>query len=311
MHALRPLLRFLPGNRLLVLAFHRVAREFDPYDPETPDAAHFSRQLDALGGFDVVPLGAGLTALQEGRLRRTAVAITFDDGYRDQLAVAAPLLEARGYPSTVFVSSAFVGGQNMWHDRLLWALREGVVGSRLDGVGLAEAVPASLGARRQLAGRCIAAVKSLPLSAREQAVALVEAACGAPPAPRLMLGAKELRELAARPGVEIGAHTRRHPILAACTLEEARAEVSGSRADLEQLLGVSVGLFAYPNGHEGRDFSDRDVGLVREAGFSHAFSADWGVVTPGSDALKLPRLSLYRRSVLGNAMLLARAAFRT
>ena len=310
MRGLRPFLRCLPGNRLLVVAFHRVARQFDPYDPETPDATRFSRQLDALQGFEVVPLRAGLEALQQQSLRRPAVAITFDDGYREQLAVAAPLLEARGYPSTVFVSSAFVGGQHMWHDRLLWALREGRAGSRLDAVGLVEAVPHSLEARRQLAGRCIAAVKSLPLIAREQAVALVEAACAAPPAPRLMLDAAELRELARCPGVEIGAHTRRHPILAACALEEARAEVAGSRADLEQLLGVPVGLFAYPNGHEGRDFSERDVGLVREAGFSYAVTSDWGGVTPASDGLRLPRMSLYRQSVLGNALLLVREAMR-
>jgi peptidoglycan/xylan/chitin deacetylase (PgdA/CDA1 family) len=310
MRGLRPFLRCLPGNRLLVVAFHRVAHQFDPYDPETPDAKRFSLQLDALQGFEVVSLRAGLAALQQQSLRRPSVAITFDDGYREQLAVAAPLLEARGYPSTVFVSSAFVGGQNMWHDRLLWALREGRVGSRLDAVGLAETVPHSLEARRKLAARCIAAVKSLPLTAREQAVGLVEAACAAPPAPRLMLDAAELRELARRPGVEIGAHTRRHPILAACALEEARAEVSGSRADLEQLLGMPVGLFAYPNGHEGRDFSERDVGLVREAGFSHAFTSDWGAVTSTSDGLKLPRISLYRQSVLGNALLLVREAIR-
>jgi peptidoglycan/xylan/chitin deacetylase (PgdA/CDA1 family) len=139
-----------------------VAHQFDPYDPETPDAKRFSLQLDALQGFEVVSLRAGLAALQQQSLRRPSVAITFDDGYREQLAVAAPLLEARGYPSTVFVSSAFVGGQNMWHDRLLWALREGRVGSRLDAVGLAETVPHSLEARRKLAARCIAAVKSLP-----------------------------------------------------------------------------------------------------------------------------------------------------
>lgn len=307
---LRPFLRCLPANRLLVVACHRVTPAFDPYDPQTPDAARFARQLDALRGFDVVPLTAGLAALREGKLRRTSVAITFDDGYREQLAVAAPLLAARGYPATVFVSSGFVGGPNMWHDRLLWALREGVAGARLDAVGLPEAVPVALQARRQLAERCTAAVKSLPLLAREQAVALVETACAAPPAPRLMLDATELRELARRPGIEIGAHTRHHPILAACALEEARAEVAGSRADLEQLLGVPVGLFAYPNGHEGRDFSERDVGLVREAGFSHAFTSDWGAVTPGSDALKLPRVSLYRQSALGNALLLAREAWR-
>ena len=314
MRALRPLAkalwRRLPANRLLVVAFHRVAREFDPYDPETPDAARFARQLDALRGFDVVPLGAGLAALQEGRLAHTSVAITFDDGYREQLDVAAPLLEARGYASTVFVSSAFVGGPNMWHDRLLWALREGVAGARLDGIGVAEAVPAELSARRRLAARCIAAIKFLPLEAREQAVGWVETACQAPPAPRLMLDAAELRRLAACPGVEIGAHTRHHPILAGCVLDQARTEIGGSRVDLEQALGGPVKRFAYPNGHEGQDFGEREVALVREAGFTEAFSSDWGAVRPGSDPWRLPRVSLYRSSPLGNALLLAREAWR-
>lgn len=310
MRVLRPFLRCLPGNRLLVVAFHRVASEFDPYDPETPDGARFARQLEALAGFEVVSLRAGLEALQAGSLSRTSVAITFDDGYRDQLTVAAPLLAAHGYPSTVFVSSAFVSGPNMWHDRLLWALREGRPGARLDVVGLPEPVPVELEARRLLAARCIAAVKSLPMVARERAVAQVEAVCAAPAAPRLMLDTTELRELAALPGVEIGAHTRHHPILAACELDEARAEIAGSRADLEQWLGKEVRLFAYPNGHEGRDFTTRDAGLVREAGFSHAVTSDWGVVKPGSDVLRLPRISLYRRSGLGNALLLAREAWR-
>ena len=311
MRGLRPFLRCLPGHRLMVLAFHRIAREFDPYDPETPDAERFSRQLDALRGFDVVPLRAGLAALRAGQLRRASVAITFDDGYREQLEVAAPLLAARGYASTVFVSSGFVSGPNMWHDRLLWALREGAAGSRLDAVGLAEAVPVALQARRQLAARCIAAVKSLPMDARENAVSLVETACGAPPAPRLMLDVAELRQLAALPGVDIGAHTRRHPILAACTVDEARREIVGSRTDLEQFLGREVRLFAYPNGHEGRDFTERDVGLVREAGFTDAVTSDWGTVQRTSDALRLPRLSLYRSKPLGNALLLAREALRS
>ena len=55
---------------------------------------------------------------------------------------------------------------------------------------------------------------------------------------------------------------------------------------------------------------EAEVGLVREAGFSHAFTSDWGVVTSASDKLKLPRVSLYSQSVLGNALLLAREALR-
>lgn len=313
MRWMRPLLRWWPGRRLLVLAFHRVARDPDPYDPAMTSADRFARELDALAGFEVVPLRQGLDDLAAGRLKRPAVAITFDDGYRDQLEVAQPLLEARGYPSTVFVCPAFIDGPNLWHDRLLWALREGVTGRELPLAGHPHVddrrvIPEDLTARRALASTCIEAVKFLPLAAREQAVSAIEVACGAPTAPRWMLDRQELRRLADRPGVEIGAHTRHHPILASCSAAEAAEEIAGSRRDLEHLLGRPVPLFAYPNGHAGRDFGEREVQLVRAAGYSHACTSDWGSVHRGTDRWQLPRLGLYHASPWRNALLLLREA---
>lgn len=310
MRWLRRAIGGLPGNRLLVLAFHRVASAHDPYDPQRASAPLFARQLDALAAFDVVPLDHGLGQLAAGTLQRPSVAITFDDGYRDQLHVAQPMLEERGYPSTVFVCPAFVDGPNLWHDRLLWAFREGQAGRRVKLGDREEVIPPELVARRQLAARCIDRVKSLPLAPREAAVASVEADCGAPSMPRLLLDRAELAELAVRPGVEIGAHTRHHPILATCGNDESREEIAGSRRDLEQVLGRPIRFFAYPNGHEGRDFGSREVAIAREAGYSHAFSSDWGTVRPGMDAWRLPRLGLYHRTTFANTLMLLREVLR-
>lgn len=310
MTAMRPLLRRWPRSRLLVLAFHRVLRAPDAFDPETPDIARFAQQLRVLRSFDVVSLSAGLDALESGRLRHPAVAITFDDGYADQWHLVQPLLAELGLPSTVFVCPGQLHGSNLWNDRVAWALRAGRTGARIVLEDQVETLPESLEARRQLARRCLAAVKHRPLAEREQAVAAVEAACAAPPDRRLMLDGEELRQLAASPGVEIGAHTRHHPILSRCSDAEARDEIAGGRADLERVLGKPVRLFAYPNGHEGRDFGAREVTMAREAGFTHAFSSDWGTIQPGTDAWRLPRIGLYHRSAWANAFMLLREALK-
>jgi peptidoglycan/xylan/chitin deacetylase (PgdA/CDA1 family) len=310
-HALRRYcVRRLPAQRLLVLNFHRVLPQHDPFDAHSPDRTAFVQQLQALEGFEVLPLDTGLTALAAGALERPAVALTFDDGYREHLSVVAPLLAARGLPATVFASSGFLEGDNMWHDRLLWACRQARAGLLLRVGGVSEPLPRAMAARRSLADRIIHELKRRPLAERDAAVVEVEQQCQTPPLPPQLLDRAGLRELAAQPGMSIGGHTRHHPILTSCSDAAARAEIAGCRADLTAVLGQPVPLFAYPNGHAGGDFGEREVQLVREAGFSHAVTSDWGVATVGVDPYRVPRLGLYRRTLLGNTLLLMREALR-
>ena len=80
----------------------------------------------------------------------------------------------------------------------------------------------------------------------------------------------ELRALATRPHVTIGAHTRTHPRLGAVDPERQRIEIEGSRDDVEALTGVRPRTFAYPFGVPGDDFDERTVATVRAAGFTLA-----------------------------------------
>jgi peptidoglycan/xylan/chitin deacetylase (PgdA/CDA1 family) len=94
----------------------------------------------------------------------------------------------------------------------------------------------------------------------------------------------QLQEMDAA-GVTIGAHSRNHPDLRACTANELESEVKGSKEDLEDLLGKSVTSFAYPTGL----LDDRVVEAVRSAGFTSATTTRAGWWRAGTESLRIPR----------------------
>jgi peptidoglycan/xylan/chitin deacetylase (PgdA/CDA1 family) len=87
----------------------------------------------------------------------------------------------------------------------------------------------------------------------------------------------------------VGAHTRTHVDLLTVDLEEARAEIAASKAELEAALGVPVTLFAYPYG----SYDEEIVRLVREVGFEAACTATPGPNWPATDSYKLLRFEVY------------------
>jgi peptidoglycan/xylan/chitin deacetylase (PgdA/CDA1 family) len=90
-------------------------------------------------------------------------------------------------------------------------------------------------------------------------------------------------------GIEIGAHTVTHPILTSLDDETARLEITAGKADLEEITGRPVRLFAYPNGKPGKDFDARHAAMVREAGFDAAFTTLPGPITRRHDRFGLAR----------------------
>jgi peptidoglycan/xylan/chitin deacetylase (PgdA/CDA1 family) len=95
-------------------------------------------------------------------------------------------------------------------------------------------------------------------------------------------------------GMEIGAHTRTHPRLSRCTGRELRDEIHGSKAELEDRIGVAVTQFCYPYG----DMDDRVVRVTREAGYAAATATRRGRVVPGGDLWRLPRVQIARHHLL-------------
>ncbi len=94
-----------------------------------------------------------------------------------------------------------------------------------------------------------------------------------------------------RAGMQIGAHTVTHPILARTDDADAEYEIVSSRQTLESLLQQPVTLFAYPNGKPGQDYCERHVQMVRRIGFEAAVSTAPGVSIATTDPLQMPRFS--------------------
>jgi peptidoglycan/xylan/chitin deacetylase (PgdA/CDA1 family) len=89
-------------------------------------------------------------------------------------------------------------------------------------------------------------------------------------------------------GMDIGAHTRTHPVLTSCDHATAEAEIRGSKTDLESALGHPIASFSYPHGL----FSRAHVETVRAAGFEFAVTTRMAKVREEDDVLQLPRLSV-------------------
>jgi peptidoglycan/xylan/chitin deacetylase (PgdA/CDA1 family) len=276
--------------RLCIVNYHRILEVSDPLLENEPDVQTFRKHMKMLADcFKVLPLDEALAALQQGRLPARAVCITFDDGYRSVHDLALPVLREFNLPATVFVSSGYVDSdENMWNDRIVDAVRA-AAGQELDlrAIGAGRHPLDSLEARCSAVRHLTTRAKYLPPAERMALVEELEA--HARPAGRpLMLSAEMVRTLQAS-GVEIGAHTVSHPILTSLPDADAMAEIAGSKAALEAILGRPVRYFAYPNGKTGLDFDERHVAMVRDAGFAAAFSTAPGPVTEADNVFTLPR----------------------
>jgi peptidoglycan/xylan/chitin deacetylase (PgdA/CDA1 family)/glycosyltransferase involved in cell wall biosynthesis len=108
--------------------------------------------------------------------------------------------------------------------------------------------------------------------------------------PLRLLSAAELREVAAG-GIEIGAHSRTHPDLTRLPDDQLQREVEGSRQDLAQLGLPPPRLFAYPYGAE----DERVRRAARQAGYAAGFTTAPGLVCPGRDPYRLPRIEILRQ----------------
>jgi peptidoglycan/xylan/chitin deacetylase (PgdA/CDA1 family) len=287
------------GNRLCVVNYHRILTAPDPMLDSEPDLASFRWQMALLARcFNVLPLVDALAALDAGRLPPRALCITFDDGYRSVHDLALPILQEFGLPATVFVTSGYIDGRNMWNDHIIEAVQDLPAG-RLDlrDLGLGNYSLNSLAERKASLAELTEASKYLPPPARLALVDRLESLVGGHESDGLMLSAEMVLNLD-RYGIEIGAHTVSHPILTSLDDDSARREIVGSKEALEAVLGKPVRLFAYPNGKPGQDYQAEHVAMVKQLGFEAAVSTSWGAARPGSDLFQLPRFTPWDRDRL-------------
>jgi peptidoglycan/xylan/chitin deacetylase (PgdA/CDA1 family) len=255
-----------PGG--VVLVYHRIVERDDALGLSVAPA-NFAAQLAVLRtDWEVVPLAE---ATQPG-----TVAITFDDGYHDNLAAAQQLA---GLSATLFVSTAQVEEQRgFWWEQVRGALRDRQGSLRLRDRAWPE--------RSEIERRYLSAWLQ-GMAPEEQREVLAELGVHDDPSDRAMT-IDELRGVAGH--VAIGAHTRNHPSLAMLPPERQREELERSKADLEAWLARPVTACAYPFGVPGADVNPGTKRAAR--GFRLGCLNVAGTFTPQTDPLLVPRCTV-------------------
>lgn len=294
-------------GHLFVATFHRVLSDAERVDYPFPGLAVTPEELDRCLRFFAKHFHCG--SLRDVAARWTAdeetdrpfLALTFDDGQRDNFRAARPVLAARDLRATFFVVLDHVeSNQPIWHDRIGWAVRGAVRRGRgydltrlLGEIGVKPPVPPRI---PELSTALAEHAKGANNAARLRLIDRIEkvAEIGAGPEWDGLMGWEELAELA-HEGHEIGSHTFTHTILPHCDDADLEREIVASRIALETRLGVSVASFCYPNG----DWDERARAAVERAGYRWAVTCRSGSNQPGANPLLLRRFDLCAEHVAG------------
>ena len=249
------------------------------------EADSFDQQMEYLAErFSIVPLETIVKKLSDPRAKPSReLAITFDDGLRNQYSVVYPILKRRNLPATFFVCPGLIdSGRWIWNHEARARVRSLSVDRRTE---LSRALKAPGFETEQI----IEWMKGLRIEARKRAEDTVRAATSdfAPTAEGHsnsdIMSWEELSAI--DPGlVTIGSHTSNHPILTSLDDPELQSELRDSRAQLEEHLGRPVEHFCYPNG----TYDDRVARCVQEH-YQAAVTMRAGKVVAGCNAHALPR----------------------
>jgi len=295
------------GARLLVVCYHNVAPTWCWPDPPGHGLDGLVAQVRLLRRMGtIVRLGAYLADLAAGRrVPRRPIALTFDDGYRDNLRDAVPALERMGVPASFYLVPGLLDRTTAaWWEVLPWAVRN----ARAPHVDVEEGRIVAGDVAQPALAAFVARVKRADRITRERLVADVAEAFdpeGDPGMDRLFMDWDEARDLAAR--MEVGAHTSSHAILARETPAAQREDLAATRRRLQDELGVPAEVLAYPNGQPG-DQDGHTLAAAAAAGYAAAVTTVTGVNAQADDRLLLRRVVLDPARGAAGLKIVARAA---
>jgi peptidoglycan/xylan/chitin deacetylase (PgdA/CDA1 family) len=310
----------LAPKRLTILAGHCVT----PEDERTwsggrhlpPDMKISTRKLRAIldwfaqRNYPLVAIGEGAQALERGKLERSLVALSFDDGYRDNHRVLLPLLRELGARATVFLETGALDQRRVyWSHKYFWltarlsalqVAREYLELAKDEGSARTIGSLVAGGERVDLSYQVKRALKyEVDPAARDRALDQLFARHGGDEralCEELYMNWEEAGELQ-RSGVELGGHTVSHAVLSRRSPAEQESEVREGAEAIERATGVRPQTFAYPFGRRW-DFDERSERAVERSGFARAVTMHAGTNLPHTPRTRMHRLALDESSSL-------------
>jgi peptidoglycan/xylan/chitin deacetylase (PgdA/CDA1 family) len=282
--------------------YHRIAREsFDPWGlAVSPE--RFARQVEWLERHrTILPLEEFARLHERRKLPRSAVALTFDDGYACSLEAAAAILEHAGVSATVFLPAQLIGrSREFWWDELARIVVE-FEGTELSLDNGTVTVPAGSAEdhrwaagdeastpRQRLYLELWSVLRSRDLDEIDRTLDRIREQGKLHSENRdayRRLSAEEIRS-ASSPAVSFGSHAMSHRPLTSLPPEERRREIRESAAACAKLTGTAPKTFAYPFG----DCDGETADMVRDAGFTCACTTEPAFVIHRTPPFMIPRL---------------------
>lgn len=280
------------GSQVAIIIYHRVSARKDCWSVEALDPDIFEGQIRYLCcNYRILSLQELLTSLVAGELsKKKAVAITFDDGYKDNYLHAYPILKKYHVPATIFLTSGSIGTRDLfWWDKVGYAVWHADVRQlQLEELGsyrLESDVD-----KRHATSAILEKLKGLPDRRKNQLIEeLINTAEADIPdglGEQLILSWDEVIEMS-RNGIDFGAHTVTHPVLLKLPTERAGWEIAQSKKDVETRVGKPAYSFAYPDGQ----FNAQIAEIVREAGFIGACADYPSWISPKANPYALGRVA--------------------
>jgi peptidoglycan/xylan/chitin deacetylase (PgdA/CDA1 family) len=302
----------------VVLAYHRVNDLLSDPQLLSVTPRHFAEHVEIIRrqGYPT-RLQEVSRALNAGERPPRGVAVTFDDGYADNLTNAKPALERYEVPATVFVTTGYVDSQRyFWWDELeqlllhrqplperlclhiggtvhKWNLLKETNGAAYPcdhRWNVAETHDPS--PRHALYRSLHRLLRPLPEAAQCKVLEELRAWTGieiTAPGGNTVLSTRQIVKLAEGGLIDVGSHSVTHPMFSALPLLEQCAEIQNSKAALEEILGRPVKSFAYPYGSKA-DYTENTAKTVERAGYASACANFSGIVTRYSDRFEIPRV---------------------
>lgn len=280
-------------KRVLVLLYHHIREPENLFEPVVAPAEFEKQILFLKKHFDLISVSDLLAKMEnENAGKRPLACVTFDDGYRNNLENAYPLLKRHEVPAVLFLATGCIGtGERLWTSNVDRIFKK-MPSSQLVLESLSKKKIQILDSTRmQKAFELKRTMKEIPDAERKLILEELEAKAGIGedeqmPESREMLNWEEVRVLASDPLIEIGSHTVTHRMLDHLNHEEVRAELVESKQVIEKETGRKIFSLAYPANH----YDEKAKRLAYEVGYRCAFAVDHGLVFLNQDRFALKRI---------------------
>jgi glycosyltransferase involved in cell wall biosynthesis/peptidoglycan/xylan/chitin deacetylase (PgdA/CDA1 family) len=286
-------------DRLVVLGYHGVIPDHWNATPSwlMLRASDFAAQMRFLRDhYDVVPIAeAARRIVMHEPFDGPTACVTLDDGYLNNMEVAAPILDRLRIPATIYLATGMIGTESVHWTAELEQAMFGSARAMLD--------VSDLGLRRYPLGphtassfvRLVARLYRLANGPRERILTIIQTRLGTNAKVDFsqfrMMNWDQVRELCSTGLIDFGGHTVHHQIVEPLSDAELESEIGGSIEEVRRQTNCASATFAYPNGTP-TDFDERAEQVLRDHQVIAAVSTIDGINDSASPPFALRRITV-------------------